>query len=259
MQWTDTATSAVVLVNQRFAERHWPNSSPIGQRLRLGPTTPGGTPSEWLTVVGVTSNIVQNDVTRQEFEPVVYVPVRPTATTQHVRVRALARSHRGVCHRHPGVGVRARPSLPLPSLAPLEARLNRAHVVERQAAAALGSFSSLALILAAVGMYTVIGQAVTRRTREIGIRLAVGATSRDIVSSVAAGQLRSMAMGVGVGLVLSAGATRFLTTHIAGVQAWDPLVVMLATAVLAIAAACGYWFPLRRALRIDPAIVLRQE
>ena len=74
-----------------------------------------------------------------------------------------------------------------------------------------------------------------------------------------AGQLRSMAMGLGVGLVLSAGATRFLTTHIAGVQAWDPLVVTLATGVLAIAAACGYWFPVRRALRIDPAIVLRQE
>lgn len=108
-------------------------------------------------------------------------------------------------------------------------------------------------------MYAVIGQAVSGRTREIGIRLAVGATSRDIVSSVAAGQLRPMAVGVGVGLVLSAGATRFLTAHIAGVQACDPLVVLLATGVLAATATCGCWFPMRRALRIDPAIVLRQE
>ena len=114
VQWTDTATSAVVLVNQRFAERHWPNSSPIGQRLRLGPTTPGGTPSEWLTVVGVTSNIVQNDVTRQEFEPVVYVPYgRRPQPNMFAFVRSRAAIGR-VCHRHPGVGVRARPQ---PSIA----------------------------------------------------------------------------------------------------------------------------------------------
>ena len=99
----------------------------------------------------------------------------------------------------------------------------------------------------------------TRRTREIGIRLAVGANGRDIVSALAAGQLRPMAVGVGVGLVLSAGTARFLTTHFAGVQVWDSLVVTLTTGVLAISATCGYWFPLRRALRIDPAIVLRQE
>jgi ABC-type antimicrobial peptide transport system permease subunit len=68
-----------------------------------------------------------------------------------------------------------------------------------------------------------------------------------------------MAVGVGVGLALSAGATRFLTTQVAGVQALDPLVVLIATGVLSVAATCGCWFPMRRALRIEPAIVLRQE
>ena len=259
VQWTDTATSAVVLVNQRFAEQHWPNSAPIGQRLRIGPTTPGGTASEWLTVVGVTSNIVQNDVTRQEFEPVVYVPYgRRPQPNMFAFVRSGAAIGASVTAIRESVFA-LDASLPLPSLAPLEARLNRAHAMERQAAATLGSFASLALLLAAVGVYAVIGQAVTRRTREIGIRLAVGATRRDIVNSVAADQLRFLAMGVGVGLGLSTAAMRFLTTHIAGVQAWDPLVMTLATGVLAVAAACGYWFPVRRALRIDPAIVLRQE
>jgi ABC-type antimicrobial peptide transport system permease subunit len=76
---------------------------------------------------------------------------------------------------------------------------------------------------------------------------------------VAAGQLRSLALGVGVGLVLSAGAARLLAAHIAGVRVSEPLVATLATAVLAVAAICGYWFPVRRALRVDPAIVLRQE
>ena len=235
------------------------SQSAIGRRLRFRPTAPVGTPSEWLTVVGVTSNIVQNDATRQEFESVVYVPYgRRPQPNMFAFVRSRAAIGASATAIRKSVFA-LDPSLPLPSLAPLEARLSRAHTLERQAAATLGSFSSLALILAAVGMYAVIGQAVTRRTREIGIRLAVGATSRDIVSCVAAGQLRPMAVGVGAGLVLSAGATRFLTTHVAGVQAWDPLVVTLAMTVLAVAAACGYWFPVRRALRVDPAIVLRQE
>jgi putative ABC transport system permease protein len=258
-QWTDTAASAVVLVNRRFAEQHWPNRSPLGRRLRFGPTAPGATPGEWLTVVGVASNIVQNDATRREFEPVVYVPYgsRPQAN-----MFAFVRSRAAIGPS--AAALRASvfaldSSLPLPSLAPLDARLGRAHALQRQAAAALGSFSSLALILAAVGMYAVVGQVVTRRTREIGIRLAVGATGRDIVSAVALGQLRSWALGVGVGLVMSAAAMRLLNAQIAGLQAWDPLVVTLSMAVLAVAATCGHWFPIRRALRIDPAIVLRQE
>ena len=259
VQWADTATSAVVLVNQRFAERHWPGASPIGRRLRFGPAVPSGMPGEWLTVVGVTSNIVQNDATQQTFESIVYVPYgrRPQPNMfAFVRSRtAIGASATAIRESVFGLD----PSLPVPALASLEARLRRAHTLERQAAATLGAFSSLALVLAAVGLYAVIAQAVTRRTREIGIRLAVGATSRDIVTSVAGGHLRPMAVGVGVGLVLSAGATRFLTTHLAGAYPWDPLVVTLATAVLAVAATCGCWVPVRRALRVDPAIVLREE
>jgi putative ABC transport system permease protein len=258
-QWTDTAARAVVLVNQRFAERHWPNRSPVGRRLRFAPTAPDGAPGEWLTVVGVTSNIVQNDATRQDIEPIVYVPYgRRPQSNMFAFVRSRAAIGPAATALRESVFA-LDPTLPLPSLAPLETRLNQPQAQARQAAATLGGFSLLALALAAVGIYAVIGQVVTRRTREIGIRLAVGATSRHIVSSVAASQFRPIAVGVGVGLVLSAGATRWLTTRIVGVQAWDPVVVMLATGVLAATAACGCWVPLRRAMRIDPAIVLRHE
>jgi putative ABC transport system permease protein len=74
VHWTDTAGTGVVLVNQRFAARHWPDGSPLGRRMRFAPTLPGGAPGEWLTVVGVTSNIVQDDATRRQFEPIVYLP-----------------------------------------------------------------------------------------------------------------------------------------------------------------------------------------
>jgi ABC-type antimicrobial peptide transport system permease subunit len=100
---------------------------------------------------------------------------------------------------------------------------------------------------------------VTRRTREIGIRLAVGATSRDIVTAIASGQMRPVAAGVGIGLALSAVATGVLTKWVVGLPAWDPVVAILAIAILGAAATFGCWLPVQRAMRVDPAIVLRQE
>jgi predicted permease len=256
--WTDTSATAVVLVNQRFAARHWPNGSPLGRRLRFAPTVPGGAPGEWLTVVGVTSDIVQDDATRQVFEPVVYVPYSSQAQSN---MFAFVRSRQDL---GPSAAALREsvfaldPSLPLPSLAPLEDRLTRAHALERQAAQLLGVFSILAVVLAAVGVYTVLGQVVTRRTREIGIRLAVGATSRDVVAAIASSQMRPVAAGVGIGVALSAVATGVLTKWVVGLPAWDPVVASLATAILGAAATLGCWLPLLRALRVDPAVVLRQ-
>ncbi|MGE0813843.1 MAG: ADOP family duplicated permease [Vicinamibacterales bacterium] len=259
VSWTDTAAAAVVLVNQRFAARHWPNGSPLGRRLRFGPTAPGGAPGAWLTVVGVTSDIVQDDATRQRVEPVVYVPY--TSQSQ-ANMFAFVRSRDDMDLSAAALRETVfalDPSLPLPSLAPLEERLTRAHALERQAAQTLGGFSTLAVVLAAVGLYSVLGQAVTRRTREIGIRLAVGATSRDIVTAIATGQIRPVAAGVAVGVALSAVATGMLTKWVVGLPAWDPVVAILATGILGASATCGCWLPVRRALQVDPAIVLRQD
>ena len=259
LSWTDTSAPAVVLVNQRFAARHWPNGSPLGRRLRFAPTVPGGAPGEWLTVVGVTSDIVQDDATRQQFEPVVYVPYSSQAQSN---MFAFVRSRHDL---GPSAAALREsvfaldPSLPLPSLAPLEERLNRAHALERQAAQLLAVFSTLAVVLAAVGLYTVLGQVVNRRTREIGIRLAVGATSRDVVTAIASGQMRPVAAGIGIGVALSAVATGVLTKWVVGLPAWDPVVALIATGILGAAVTLGCWLPVQRALRVDPAIVLRQE
>jgi ABC-type antimicrobial peptide transport system permease subunit len=207
----------------------------------------------------VTSNIVQDDPTRQQFEPVVYIPYSARSqSNMFAFVRSRGDTALSAATLRETVFA-LDPSLPLPSLAPLEERLSRAHALEREAARMLGGFSTLAVVLAAVGLYTVLGQAVTRRAREIGIRLAVGATSRHIVTAIVAGQLRPVAAGVGVGLALSAVATRLLSRWVVGLSGWDPLVASLATGTLVAAATAGCWFPVRRALRVDPAIVLRQE
>lgn len=257
--WTDTSSDAVVLVNQRFANRHWPNGSAIGRRVRFAPNTPGGAPGEWMTVVGVTSNIVQDDVTRQKLEPIVYVPYS-TRPQPNMFVFVRARTEVGPSATALRESVFALdPSLPLPALAPLEQRFALAHALERQAAATLGVFSTLAVALAGVGLYAVTAQVVTRRTREIGIRLAVGATTRDVLTAIAGGQFTPVAVGLGVGLALSAGVTAFLNTRIVGLPAWDALAVMIAIGVLGAACVLGCWFPMLRALRTDPAVVLRQE
>jgi predicted permease len=257
--WTDTSATAVVLVNQRFAARHWPNGSPLGRRVRFAPTVPGGAPGEWLTVVGVTSDIVQDDATRRRFEPVVYLPYS-SRSQSNMFAFVRSRDDMGASATALRESVFALdPSLPLPSLAPLKERLTRAHALERLAAQALGSFSTLAVVLAAVGLYAVLGQVVTSRTREIGIRLAVGATKRDIVTAIASGQMLPVAAGVGIGVALSAVATGVLTKWVVGLPAWDPVVASLATGIIGAAATLGCWLPVQRALRVDPAIVLRQE
>jgi putative ABC transport system permease protein len=258
VRWTDTSATAVVLVNQRFAARHWPNGSPLGRRVRFAPSVPGGAPGEWLTVVGVTSDIVQNDTTRQMIEPVVYVPYSSQAPPN---MFAFVRSRDDMALSAAALRESVfalDPSLPLPSLAPLEERLTGAHALERLAARTLGGFSTLAVVLAAVGLYAVLGQVVTRRTREIGIRLAVGATSRHIVTAIASGQMRPVAVGVGIGVALSAIATGLLSKWVVGLPVWDPIVAILATGILGATATLGCWLPVQRALQVDPAIVLRQ-
>lgn len=259
VRWSDTSEAAVVLVNRRFAARHWPNGSALGRRMRFAPAVAGGAPGEWLTVVGVTSDIVQDDVTRQRFEPVVYLPYSAHAQS-NMFAFVKARNDLGLSATALRESVFALdPSLPLPALEPLDDRLARAHALERQSTGLLGVFSTLAVVLAAVGLYTVLGQVVTRRTREIGIRLAVGATSRDVVTAIASRQMRPVAAGAGVGVALSAVATGILTRSVVGLPAWDPMVALVAVGILGAAATVGCWRPVQRALRVDPAIVLRQE
>lgn len=257
---SDRAVDApVVVVNQRFADRHWPGESPLGKRLRLFPSSPGAPPTAWLTVVGIASNIVQNDRTRQAFEPVVYVPY---ALKPQPNMFAFARSH--VPPGSLAAAVRREiyavdPQLAVPALTPLDARLARAYVMERNITALFGSFALIALVLAAVGLYAVVAHGVSRRTREIGIRLAVGATRRDIVALFVRGGLAPAGVGLLVGLTMSVAVNQLLKSQLAGVSPADPLALVVAAAVLVVTAVLGGWLPARRAARVDPVIALKTD
>jgi ABC-type antimicrobial peptide transport system permease subunit len=117
----------------------------------------------------------------------------------------------------------------------------------------------MALLLASFGLYTVVAHAVSRRTQEIGIRMAVGATGRDILRLVFRQGMAPLAAGMGIGLAASFAVNQVLKTVLVGVSPSDPLALAVASGVLALAAALGCWIPALRALRVDPAVALRHE
>lgn len=255
-----SAAAPVALVNQRFVDTHWPGQSAIGKSLHLHATTAPATGGPWVTVVGVTSNIGQDDRTRQSFEPMVYLPY---AQQPQANMFLFTRSRNPDDATIAGAlraAVYARdPNLPVPALWPLHERLGRAFAVERQTTAVLGGFAAIALALASVGLYTVVAHAVRRRSREIGVRIALGATPGAVVAWVAARAVRPLAVGIVAGGCLALIATRLVASQLVGVSPTDPLTIAGALAALGGATTLGCWLPARRAARTDPATTLRME
>jgi putative ABC transport system permease protein len=253
----------VAMVNQRFASTIWPGEDPLGKRLRL---FDGKTPDAWRTVVGVVSNIVQNDRTGQTFDPLVYVPFRqkPAQT----------------------MAVITRTGVPPGSLATAVRRAIQALDSDLVIGSGLGSvegpktlaeslafnywssglngvlfliFAAVAVLLASVGLYAVVAHAVTERTQEIGVRIALGATARDVLSLVLTNAMRPVGLGLALGLIASCAVTPLLKSQLVRVSAIDPLTLSVATAILVAAAVVGCMVPAWRAIRVVPVDALRHD
>ena len=254
----------VAIVNQRFASQHWPGENALGKRFRL---FNGKTAEAWRTVVGIASNIVQNDNTGQVFEPVVYVPFRQKPSAD-MAVLARTRVPPGSLEsafRHEiqamdselviysGLGSIEGPKPLTDSLA-----LNN-YWSQGVNAALFLIFSAIALLLASVGLYAVIAHSVSRRTQEIGIRMAVGASARDILKLVFVQGMFPLGIGLAIGLATSVAVDRVLKSELVAVSPTDPLTLIVAATVLILAAMLGCWIPARRAMRVDPMEALRHE
>ncbi|HEY2845632.1 MAG TPA: ABC transporter permease [Bryobacteraceae bacterium] len=245
----------VVLVNQRFAAMSWPGEDPLGKRLQFfGENIPHG----WLTVAGVVSNIIQNDINRQEFGPVVYLPYAEKPES--------------------GMWILAHTSVPpdnlknafrrqLQELDPDQPVYGPFAMAERMEVFwdsrfygfIFLIFAALALLLASIGLYAVIAQSVSQRTQEIGIRIAIGATGRDILNLVFAQGMLPLAIGLTIGLAASFAVNRLLQSMLVSVSPADPASLAAASGVLILAAMLGCWIPARRAMRVDPVDALRNE
>jgi putative ABC transport system permease protein len=252
----DVASSVpVAIVNQMFANKYWPGEEPLGKRLRLFNEK---TPGPWLSVVGVVSNIVQNDSTRQRVDPLVYLPYRQEpggGMWVFARTRVPPGSLTNAFRRE----VLALDS-DLPVFGPfvLTERLEM-FWDSRFYGALFLIFAAIALLLASIGLYTVIAHSLSQRTQEIGIRMAIGATARDILKLVFVQGMIPLGIGLAIGLAASLAVNRVLESMLVQISPSDPVTLAVASAALIFSGALGCWIPARRAMRVDPVVALRNE
>ena len=243
----------VVLVDRGTAARYWPGQSPLGKRLKLG-SLQAKTP--WATVVGVVGNI-RHDAIETEGVPHIYYSIYQLSTrTLGLVVRSgsdpaamgesLRRETQAVDPDLPVFGIRTFSSVLSDSLKP-----------HRFSAELMGGFAALALLLAAIGVYGVLAYFVGQRVREIGVRMALGATADKVVAQVLLQGLYPIAAGMAVGLAGALAAGRLLVKLLYGVSVSDPLVYVAVPAFLLATALLASYIPAWRATRIDPMIALR--
>jgi putative ABC transport system permease protein len=245
----------VAIVNQFLANKYWPGQGPLGKRIRPFNSK---TPEAWLTVVGVISNIVQNDQNRQRVDPMVYSPYRQkpgAAMWVFVRTRVPPASL-ATEFRHEVQGLD--PDLPINGPIALADRLEMYWDSKFYGVLFL-IFAGIALLLASIGLYTVIAHSVSQRTQELGIRMAIGATASDILKLVLVQGMMPLGLGLMIGLAASLAVNRVLESMLVQVSPTDPITLAAASGVLIFAGMLGCLIPARRAMRVDPVIALRHE
>ncbi|HEY4364318.1 MAG TPA: ADOP family duplicated permease [Bryobacteraceae bacterium] len=252
----------VALVNQTFAARFFPGENPIGKRLRV---TARNRTNDWLTVVGVVPNIMQNDATRQQFRPLVYVPLRQRPPVRawflvRTNIPAAVESTIRTAVQNLDSDVSAEELMTLKAHLSFDRdSMDSLHSELGKHATVAPIFAAIALVLAALGLYAVIAHSVGRRTREIGVRIAIGATLADIRGMIFSEGMLPVALGTLLGLVASLAVNRVLQSQLVGVSPYDPTTIASAPAILALVALLACALPARRAMNVDPAIALRHD
>jgi putative ABC transport system permease protein len=248
--------SKTIIINEALAKRDFPNENPIGHRFSFGPAENGQ--QQWLEIVGVVGNVRQYRAD-QEPVPITYAPftVAP-GRAQNLMIRtagdpmATAGSVRAALQA-------LDPSLPISPPRTLSEVVGASLTQRRFNMTLLIVFASIALVLALAGIYGTVAYSVAQRTQEIGIRVALGATSREILSMVLFNSLKPVIAGLGIGLVLALALTRLLSGLVYGVSTTDPLTFIALPALLAAIAFLAGLFPAMRASRIDPLEALRVD
>ena len=260
---TDTADSQlVVLVNEELARRYWNGQDPIGRRLKIGGNSASTRP--WLTVVGVVADVRHNGITEVVKEKF-YVPHRQWHVSLGNAIRSMTLV---VKSRHDPAAlaapIRARiraldPNLPVAEVRTMDEVVDATLSTPRFTGVLLGTFAGLALILSAIGIYGVLSYLVSRRTREIGIRVAIGAPRAEVVRLVLRSGVTLALTGVVAGAAAAAWAAQAMRGLLHDVRPADPLTFAVVALLLTGVAVLASFVPAWRAARVDPAVVLKGE
>jgi predicted permease len=248
-----TSSEPVVIVNQALVHRYFPNTDPIGRRIALND------PSEtnpWRVIVGV----VADEKRAGGFDRVGWAEMpmvlKPLAQDPPRSASIVARGS-GADLRRAVAGIDERATVG--SVETMDTRLSKMLAYPRFRAALLSAFAVFAVLLASIGLYGVLGQFVVQRTPEIGVRMAMGARSSDVLRLIARQAGAPLAAGLALGFASASALSRSLASVLYGVRAGDPITLVVVSLVLIVAGATAAFFPARRAALVDPMTALRNE
>jgi putative ABC transport system permease protein len=253
---SDTAaTERVAIISQRLAQRLFPNQSPLGKRVKVGDLF---SQSQWTTIVGVVGNVKHEEIASDGGFDLYTSYQQVVESNMYLLLRTKVPPHTLATAATQAVWA-GDPEQSTFNIVTMEERIADTVWQRRLAGTLFLIFAALALALAAIGIYGVMAYTISQRTREIGIRMALGARPQDVLRMIAGQGAKLIGIGLGIGLIIALIGSRLIHSLLYGISSADPLVYVIVLAVLTVVSLLACWLPARRATRVDPLHALRQE
>jgi predicted permease len=252
---TPASAATPVILNQAFVEKYLGKENPLGKRFGESAGGPNDPPSAGYEIIGVVRDAKYNSL-RREIHAMMYIPQNAGGASFELRTAA---DPQAILPAIREVVAQVNTNLPLFDVKTESEQIDQLLFQERLVARLSGFFGLLALVLACVGLYGLLSYEVSRRTREIGIRLALGARPGSVLKLVLRQGIVLAIIGAAVGIGVALGVTRYLTSMLYDVHANDPLTMIAVAALLTLVALAACYIPARRAMRVDPIVALRYE